>query len=87
MARETAFLVSQAQTMTWSPFPIPTAPVDFVDGLRTIAGSGDPVSRTGLAIHVYLCNRSMKDRAFYSADGNMLILPQQGTWWSRPSTG
>lgn len=66
---------------TWAPFPIPPAsqPTDFVDGLRTLSGAGSPIDRQGLAVHVYLANTSMKKRAFYSADGNMLILPQQGT--------
>ena len=30
------------------------------------------------AIHVYACNRSMRDRFFYDADGELLIVPQQG---------
>jgi homogentisate 1,2-dioxygenase len=52
--------------------------VDFVDGLKKIAGNGDPTLREGLAIHMYLANTSMEKKAFCSNDGNMLILPQQG---------
>ncbi|RMZ79336.1 hypothetical protein DV737_g3421, partial [Chaetothyriales sp. CBS 132003] len=62
-----------------SPFEIPKddTPVDFVDGLKTLAGSGDPTMREGLATHVYLCNRSMDKTAFVNSDGDFLIVPQQ----------
>ena len=32
--------------LRWNPFPIPGDPADFVDGLLTIAGSGDPADQT-----------------------------------------
>ena len=47
--------------------------VDFVEGLHTICGAGDARTRSGVAIHVYLCNASMKDKAFYNSDGDFLI--------------
>ncbi|KAJ2945522.1 hypothetical protein O0L34_g339 [Tuta absoluta] len=64
----------------WLPFdiPPPSKSVDFVAGLHTVAGAGDPRSRHGIAIHVYLCNASMDNSAFYSSDGDLLIVPQQG---------
>ena len=43
-----------------------------------MAGNGDPKAQSGAAAHVYVANRSMKGRAFYNADGEMLIVPQQG---------
>ena len=64
--------------LRWDPLPIPTAPTDFVDGLVTMAGNGDPAAMSGCGIHVYAANRSMQDRFFYDADGELLILPQQG---------
>ena len=36
----------------------PRQPTDFVDGLVTIAGSGDPAAQTGVAVHVYAANAS-----------------------------
>lgn len=42
--------------------PDASHPVDFVHGLNTIAGCGDPLTRNGMAIHWYACNRSMGDR-------------------------
>src|SRR5258708_3261130 len=35
--------------LRWSPFPIPAEPTDFVDGLITLAGNGDPAAQTGVA--------------------------------------
>ena len=66
--------------LAWHPFDLPkdTDKVDWVDGLKTIAGNGDPSLHEGLAIHVYLANTSMERRAFCNTDGDMLILPQQG---------
>ncbi|MGK2911314.1 MAG: homogentisate 1,2-dioxygenase [Sphingobium sp.] len=65
--------------LRWSPLPLPDQPVDFVDGLITYAGNGDPRSGTGMAIHGYAATASMEGRAFFSADGELLIIPQQGT--------
>jgi homogentisate 1,2-dioxygenase len=64
--------------LRWDPFAIPTAPTDFVDGLITIAGNGDPAAQSGVAIHIYAANASMQRRYFYTADGELLIVPQQG---------
>lgn len=60
------------------PRPIPEEPTDFVDGLATYGGAGDPALRRGFAVHLYVANRSMEHRAFYDADGDLLIIPQQG---------
>jgi homogentisate 1,2-dioxygenase len=73
---------AQAETppnqLRWNPLPIPNEPVDFVAGLVTMAGNGDPASQSGCGIHVYAANRSMTGRFFYDADGELLIVPQQG---------
>jgi homogentisate 1,2-dioxygenase len=64
--------------LRWNPWPMPAAPTDFVDGLVTLGGSGSVRSQSGCAIHLYTANRSMTSRAFYDADGELLIVPQQG---------
>jgi homogentisate 1,2-dioxygenase len=64
--------------LRWNPLPIPDAPADFIDGMVTMAGNGDASARSGIGIHVYLANRSMSGRYFYNADGEMLLVPQQG---------
>ena len=64
--------------LRWDPLPIPDAPVDFVDGLTTFAGNGDVTTGVGVGIHLYGANASMAGRVFYDADGELLIVPQQG---------
>jgi len=64
--------------LRWDPLPMPTEATDFVDGLITIAGNGDSSMHTGVAIHMYVANRSMTNRLFYNADGELLIVPQAG---------
>jgi len=68
-----------AQQLAWRPFDIPSgSDVDFVDGLKTLAGSGDPTLREGVATHMYMANKSMDHKAFVNSDGDYLICPQQG---------
>ncbi|HEY2136851.1 MAG TPA: homogentisate 1,2-dioxygenase [Xanthobacteraceae bacterium] len=64
--------------LRWSPFPMPKKPTDFIQGMVTLGGNGDVATQTGMAAHIYAANTSMTDRYFYNADGEMLILPQQG---------
>ena len=64
--------------LRWDPIALPEAPTDFIDGLVTYGGNGDVAIGAGLGIHLYAANRSMERRAFQNADGEMLIVPQQG---------
>jgi homogentisate 1,2-dioxygenase len=64
--------------LRWDPLPIPSKPTDFIDGLVTMAGSGDPGAHAGMGVHLYCANRSMSNRYFSNADGEMMLVPQQG---------
>ena len=64
--------------LRWDPLPMPEAPADFVEGLLTMAGNGSPAAMSGIAVHMYAANRDMQGRFFYDADGELLIVPQQG---------
>ena len=68
--------------LRWQPVPLPDQPgdaaLDFVDGLRTMVVNGDPEAQTGSAVHLVLMNRSMDRRALVNADGELLVVPQQG---------
>ena len=64
--------------LRWHPVTIPDAPTDFLDGLRTVVVNGDADAQTGMAAHLWLANRPMGRRAFVNADGEMLLVPQQG---------
>ncbi len=64
----------------WRPLPMPDASsrTDFLDGLVTLGGAGDPVCGPGYALHLYAANADMADRSFSNSDGDMLIVPQTG---------
>lgn len=64
--------------LRWDPLPLPEVPTDFVDGLLTYAGNGDVATGAGIGIHLYAANRSMAERAFQNADGELLVVPYQG---------
>jgi homogentisate 1,2-dioxygenase len=64
--------------LRWDPLPMPPEPTDFIEGWVTMAGNGAPDAMQGCAIHLYAANRSMQQRYFYDADGELLIVPQQG---------
>jgi homogentisate 1,2-dioxygenase len=73
-----ATLTEQAE---WHPFPLPKddEKIDFVDGHHTLAGSGDPNIREGMAIYVYMINADMGNRAYCNTDGDFLICGQLGS--------
>ena len=64
--------------LRWSPLPNPQEPTDFLDGVVTMGGNGSPQAQSGCAIHLYAANQSMRQRALYDADGELLIVPQYG---------
>jgi homogentisate 1,2-dioxygenase len=64
--------------LRWDPLPLPREAVDFIDGLTTYAGNGDVATGAGIGIHLYAATRSMDARVFQNADGELLIVPQQG---------
>ncbi|KWT92001.1 MULTISPECIES: homogentisate 1,2-dioxygenase [unclassified Variovorax] len=66
------------EPMRWHPMPFTGGDADFVDGMHTLAANGDSEAQCGLAAHVYLANKSMQRRAFVNADGELLVVPQQG---------
>jgi homogentisate 1,2-dioxygenase len=66
--------------MRWKPFDLPggSDEVDFVQGLHSVCGAGNPKIRSGVGVHIYSCNRSMENKCFYNSDGDFLIVPQEG---------
>jgi len=63
--------------LRWDPLPLPTEATDWLDGLHSYGGNGDAGHGTGVGIHLYAANRDMS-RAFFSADGELLIVPERG---------
>ncbi len=64
--------------LRWSPVPIPTEKLSFIEGIRTMTTCGDANTQTGMGAHIYLATRSMENEVFWNADGELLILPQEG---------
>lgn len=65
--------------MRWDPMPYPKTHTDFLSGIHTFMGNGSIEMQAGAAIHLYAANISMEKKYFYNADGEMLIVPQEGT--------
>ncbi len=67
------------EPLRWHPMPLDgAAGADFIEGMHTIAANGDAESQAGVGSLMYLAGRSMDKRAFVNADGEMLVVPQQG---------
>ena len=68
-----------AMPLRWHPIPVPSGGrTDFLAGLRTIATGGDAAMQAGIASHVFVADASMDRRYFQDADGELLVVPQQG---------
>jgi homogentisate 1,2-dioxygenase len=64
--------------LRWDPPRDLPEGADFVDGMVTMLANRDPASLEGVAVHLYRASKSMTKRVFVDADGEMLIIPQQG---------
>jgi homogentisate 1,2-dioxygenase len=73
--------------LRWDPLPMPAQATDFLDSLITMGGNGGAAEQAGIGIHLYCANRSMEGRYFYDADGELLIVPQQGRLRVRTELG
>ncbi|MDQ0315956.1 homogentisate 1,2-dioxygenase [Amorphus orientalis] len=65
--------------LRWDPTPMPNEATTFVHGIRTMTTAGDVHTQVGMASHVYAFNTAMEDDYFFNADGEMLVVPQEGT--------
>lgn len=62
----------------WDPISASTEGQTWLTGMRTMTTAGDVNIQTGMASHIYLVTESMRDTYFYSADSEILIVPQEG---------
>jgi homogentisate 1,2-dioxygenase len=64
--------------LRWDPpGDLPDA-VDFIDGMATMLHARTPEDLEGCAVHLYRATRSMDQRVFVDADGELVIIPQYG---------
>ncbi|MAB02084.1 MAG: homogentisate 1,2-dioxygenase [Rhodobacteraceae bacterium] len=61
----------------WSPIPS-NIDTNFITGMRTMTTAGDVNTQVGMAAHIYVATNSMDNEYFYSADSELLIVPQEG---------
>ncbi len=62
----------------WDPLPHSETPLSWLTGMRTMTTAGDVNTQVGMASHIYLVTTSMVDDYFYSADSELLVVPQEG---------
>ncbi len=67
--------------MRWSPFPTPSTPQDFLEGLFHVAGN------QRLNAYIYRCTSSMDKKFFNNHDGELLFVPYQGELLLRTEFG
>jgi homogentisate 1,2-dioxygenase len=72
--------------LRWDPPQLPEGK-DFIDGLVTILEARRPEVLEGCAVHVYRASKSMDGRVFADADGELVIVPQQGAIELRTELG
>jgi homogentisate 1,2-dioxygenase len=65
--------------LRWDPLPQAEGGRDWLEGLITYGGNGDVGTGAGIGIHLYSASRSMERRVFQDSDGELLIVPQEGT--------
>lgn len=63
--------------LRWLPLPLPDTATDFLEGVATLATSGDARLHAGAAAHLYAANRGM-NRCFANHDGELVFVPQEG---------
>ncbi|MBO9463926.1 homogentisate 1,2-dioxygenase [Tropicibacter sp. R15_0] len=61
----------------WDPVPH-GEDLTWLTGMRTMTTAGDVNTQVGMATHIYLVNESMVDSYFFSADSELLVVPQEG---------
>ncbi len=62
----------------WDPVPHTEAALTWLTRMRTVTTAGDLNMQVGMASHIYLVTQSMQDEYFFSADSELLVVPQEG---------
>lgn len=62
----------------WDPIPTTSNDHTWLTGMYTMTTAGDVNTQIGMAAHTYLVTKSMQNEYFYSADSELLVVPQVG---------
>lgn len=73
-----------AQQLRWRPIDLhrhanASSDSTWLHSLVTVAANGDAHLQVGAANHLYFASESMVDEVFVNADGELLIVPQEGS--------
>lgn len=63
--------------MRWNALPALAG--NFIEGLRTVCGTGSSYEQRGLHVHLYSFKQNMEQRYLMNADGDFMFIPQAGT--------
>jgi homogentisate 1,2-dioxygenase len=64
--------------LRWSPVPIPEEKLTFLTGLKTLTTAGDSDTQAGMAAHLAFVTAPMVDEYMFNADGELLVVAQEG---------
>ena len=64
--------------LRWSPTPVPDERLTFVSGMRTFTTAGDVDGQSGMSANVLFITQPMTREHFYNADGEFLVVAEQG---------
>ncbi|MBC7634366.1 MAG: homogentisate 1,2-dioxygenase [Acetobacteraceae bacterium] len=64
--------------LRWNPREIPAKPTGFIDSITPMLVNGDPETLSGVTLSTYACTQNARNQVFFSADGELLIIPEQG---------
>ncbi|KAB7647391.1 homogentisate 1,2-dioxygenase [Polymorphobacter fuscus] len=64
--------------LRWDPRPLPETPTTFLASIVPMLSNGDPAALTGVSLATYAATRDMGNQAYFSADGEILVIPRQG---------
>jgi homogentisate 1,2-dioxygenase len=64
--------------LRWDPRPMSNEPLNWAESLTPIVWNGTPEAHSGVTLMTYSATRSMDAEAFWSADGELLIIPERG---------
>jgi homogentisate 1,2-dioxygenase len=64
--------------LRWNPREIPTQPTRFIASITPMLVNGDPETLSGVTLSTYAFTENAPNQVFFSADGELLFLPEQG---------
>ena len=64
--------------LRWNPREIPTQPTRFIASITRMLVNGDPETLSGVTLSTYGFTENAANEVFFSADGELLFIPEQG---------